>query len=121
MKVLVIDNDTTRQHIVRPVRQAEFTVVEASPGSAGLSLAAVHRPAVIVIRERAPLDCHYELLPALKQVVDAPIIVIGAGDREAKVRALLQGADYYLTQPVGDRELLARVHALLRRYCPMPD
>ncbi len=48
-----------------------------------------------------------------------PIIVLSAlGEEEQKVRALEAGADDYVTKPFGPRELVARLHAGLRRALP---
>jgi two-component system alkaline phosphatase synthesis response regulator PhoP len=55
------------------------------------------------------------LLPLLRRLTESPIIVLGSGGEMAMVRALFQGADFYLTRPVNVRELIARIRALLRR------
>jgi two-component system, OmpR family, KDP operon response regulator KdpE len=51
-----------------------------------------------------------------------PIIVLSAvGDEDQKVKALEAGADDYVTKPFGPRELVARLHAVLRRTGAAPD
>ncbi len=59
-----------------------------------------------------------ELFPHLRNVIDVPILVLANGSlsKEAAVRILRLGADDYLREPYGEKELLARIEALLRRY-----
>ena len=57
-----------------------------------------------------------ELTRRLREWSDMPIIVLSAvGEESQKVRALEAGADDYVTKPFGTRELIARLHAALRR------
>jgi len=64
----------------------------------------------------------FELCRRLRQVTDAPILMLSAREGEAdKVRALGIGADDYVTKPFGPMELVARVKALLRRAGGPPE
>jgi two-component system, OmpR family, KDP operon response regulator KdpE len=58
----------------------------------------------------------------LREWSEMPIIVLSAvGEEDAKVRALAAGADDYVTKPFGPRELIARLHAVLRRAGDAPE
>ena len=58
----------------------------------------------------------------LREWSEIPILVLSAvGDEEEKVRALEAGADDYVTKPFGARELVARLHAALRRSAPAEE
>jgi DNA-binding response OmpR family regulator len=49
---------------------------------------------------------------------EVPIVVMGAGTMASLVEVVSQGADLYLERTVSISEVLAHIHALLRRYCP---
>lgn len=57
-----------------------------------------------------------EVLPLLRMLTRALIVVIGPGDATAVANSLLQGADIYVKTPLRRRDFLARLNALLRRY-----
>ncbi len=57
-----------------------------------------------------------EILPSLRRITDAPIIMLSArGEVDSKVEGLAHGADDYLSKPFEISELLARIEAKLRR------
>ena len=115
--VLVIDGDDTRGGLVREAFQrAGFYAWEAADAGAGVHEVMTGSPCLIVVaQELAPLE-DVKLLPLLRCLTYAPIIVIGAGDEVAVVRALYEGADAYVSLPLKPRILVARARALLRRY-----
>ena len=57
-----------------------------------------------------------EVLPLLRRLTRALIVVIGPGDETTVANSLLQGADIYVKTPLRRREFVARLNALLRRY-----
>lgn len=71
-------------------------------------------PGVILLSEDMPSLESVELLPLLRRLTKAPIIVMGAGGETAVVNSLLQGADVYLTRPINFRELRSRVRSFFR-------
>ena len=76
-------------------------------------------PDLIVIHENNHKLNGDELCIRIRELSDAPIIVIGQGQEEvAGVEMLEMGADAYLPSPLSLRELLARVRSLLRRTRP---
>ena len=92
-----------------------FDVKQAMDGGEGLSMVMEREPRVILLAEEMPSLEGVELLPLLRRVTRAPIIVLGSGGEASVVRALLQGADMYLTRPVNHPELISRVRVLFRR------
>jgi DNA-binding response OmpR family regulator len=116
LTALIIDVDENRQSVVLALQQAGFRVTEALESGEGVKATLDGSPYVIVVGEEMPPINGVDLLPVLRRLTDAPIIVLGAGGEMAMVQALLQGADVYLVRPVNLREFMARVRALMRRY-----
>jgi DNA-binding response OmpR family regulator len=112
---LIIDTDENRQSVVPALRDAGFQVIEAGDSGAGLRRILDDSPRVIILGEGMPPMNGVELLSLLRRLTESPIIVLGPGGEMAMVRALFQGADFYMTRPVSVRELIARIRALLRR------
>jgi len=74
-------------------------------------------PDLIIMAEQSRILNGDELCVRIREVCQAPIIVLGQNHEEAAgIEFLEMGADAYLTSPLNTRELLARVRSLLRRY-----
>jgi DNA-binding response OmpR family regulator len=112
---LIIDTDENRQSIVPALRDAGFRVTEALGSGEGMRYILDDSPRIIIVGEEMPPTNGVDLLPLLRRLTESPIIVLGSGGEMAMVRALFQGADFYLTRPVNLSELIARIRALLRR------
>jgi DNA-binding response OmpR family regulator len=83
---------------------------------AGLQAAMERRPDIVLLDLALPDLNGMELLPMLRAVLDAPVIVVTSYDDEHKIVAALDaGADDYLVRPFGLGSLLARLRAVLRR------
>jgi len=108
-------------HIVGFYGQAKlhhrgFQVRTASDGMQALSLVREFAPDVIVLDVMMPRIDGLTLLPMLRRVTQAPIIMLSAkAEVEDKVEGLAGGADDYLSKPFNPRELVARIRAILRR------
>ncbi len=116
--VLVVDDDQKLLKMLgRTLTYEGFQVVTASDGNEALQQVQVHRPDIIVLDWLMPgLDG----IGALKQLRAAKdktlILMLTARDAvEDRVEGLESGADDYLVKPFAPAELLARIHALLRR------
>jgi two-component system KDP operon response regulator KdpE len=121
--VLVVDDEP---QIVRAVkvllREAGFEAVPAETVSQALDIAAVRPPEAAIVDLVLPDGDGIELTRELREWSEMPILVLSAvGEEEQKVRALEAGADDYITKPFGPRELVARLHAALRRAAPAED
>lgn len=116
-KVLLIEDEISiRRFLKISLESASFLVVEATTGSEGLSLAASHKPDLIILDIGLPDISGFDIIAQLRVWYNSPIIVLTVHDQEEeKVKALDLGADDYLTKPFGVPELLARIRASLRR------
>jgi two-component system, OmpR family, KDP operon response regulator KdpE len=121
-RVLVCDPDATVVRALRPaLRSRGFTVIDASTGEEALDMAALHSPRAVILDLVLPDVDGIEVCRRLREWSDMAIIVLSAiGEEDTKVRALRAGADDYVTKPFGTGELIARLHAALRRVEPDP-
>jgi len=114
--VLVEDDKQIRRFVRTELELRDMTVTEAETGEQGVSAAATRKPDVLIVDLGLPDIDGIEVIQKIRAWSDTPLIVLSARSREAeKVAAFEAGADDYLTKPFGIGELLARIHALLRR------
>jgi len=115
-RILVIEDEPEIRRFLRAaLGAAEFEVLEAEDGQAGLRAAASSPPDVVILDLGLPDISGYQVIEQLRGWTSVPIIVLSARGREAdKVGALDAGADDYLTKPFGVGELLARLRVALR-------
>jgi len=94
-----------------------FEVSSCNRGDQAIEAIAKHQPALIVLDVMLPGLSGYDICKQLRgRKVSTPILMLTAKGQEIdKVVGLDLGADDYVTKPFGVRELLARIHALLRR------
>lgn len=114
-RILVIDDDRELQATLAQYLQAAgHQAMQATTATEGfMALAPVD---LILLDLRLPDGDGATLCPALRKRTRAPIIILsGCDDEDERVRALMAGADDYVTKPFRPRELLARIHAHLRR------
>lgn len=116
-RVLVVDDEPQIVRALRVVlRDAGFEVIPAETGGEALDRAVVRPPDAAIVDLMLPDIDGVEVTRRLREWSEMPILVLSAvGDEEQKVRALQAGADDYVTKPFGSRELVARLHAALRR------
>ncbi len=121
--VLVVDDDPAILRALRINLSArDYRVVTAGDGAAGLATVARERPDVIVLDLGLPDMDGGDVIRGVRGWTATPIIVLSArGQEAAKVAALDDGADDYVTKPFGMDELLARLRAAVRRSAPAPD
>jgi two-component system response regulator MprA len=117
-RLLVIDDDDKLVSLLeRGLAFEGFEVSSARDGEAGLALAQQHRPHVVLLDITMPGVDGFEVCRRLRLVQDVPIIMLTARDEVAdKVTALNLGADDYVPKPFAFEELVARIHAVLRRH-----
>jgi DNA-binding response OmpR family regulator len=116
-RVLVVDDEP---HLVRAVRMylelQGYTVFGAHSGEEALEAVRDKLPDLVILDVMMPGLDGFETLEELRRVSNVPVIMLTArGDEDQKVRGLSLGADDYVTKPFSQRELLARVQAVLRR------
>jgi len=119
--VLVIDDDGSLRDTIGLLLENEgFRPVLAEDGNTGFKQALTLKPALILVDLRMPGMSGVEVCKQLRAAgMKTPLIVLSAiGDEIDKVLLLEIGADDYMVKPFGTRELMARIHALLRRTSP---
>jgi DNA-binding response OmpR family regulator len=116
--VLVVDDDAgIREALERALRLEGFGVALAAGGVEALEAVERESPALVVLDVSMP-DLNGRTVAARLRArgVDTPILILSARDEvEDRVAGLQAGADDYLVKPFAIEELLARLHALLRR------
>lgn len=115
--LIVEDEYSMRVALEDAFRHYGFEVVSASDGETGLTLVEEEKPDLIILDVMLPRMDGLEVCKQLRQRgFLKPILMLTARSQEVdKVIGLELGADDYVTKPFNDRELLARVKALLRR------
>ena len=115
--VLVIDDEEhLRSALEATLTEANYRVVLAPEGTAGLRAFFEARPDLVVLDIRMPNMDGRTILDRIREVADTPVIMLTAlGDEKDKVLALKGGADDYVEKPFRPAELVARCEAVLRR------
>jgi DNA-binding response OmpR family regulator len=121
-RVLVVDDEPSIRDIVRGFLERDgMTVVEAADGPSAVAAARDVAPDVVVLDLMLPGFDGLEALRQIKTFSDPFVLLLTARSEEMdRVVGLTVGADDYLTKPFSPRELVARVHALMRRRRPGP-
>jgi len=119
-RVLVVEDDEgIREMLKYNLTAAGFSVQEAADGASGLRTARTAKPDLVLLDLMLPGMSGFDFCRALRKSSRVPIIIITAKDSEVdKIVGLELGADDYITKPFSIREVLARVHAVLRRAQP---
>jgi two-component system OmpR family response regulator len=124
MKVLLIEDDQrTASFVIKGMQQEGFTVDHASDGEEGLHFALQAAYDVLVVDIMLPKLDGLSVIEQLREArCNTPVIVLSARSSvDDRVKGLSVGADDYLMKPFSFTELLARIHALLRRSSTLAD
>jgi DNA-binding response OmpR family regulator len=130
MKILIVEDDPhIRLGVVDALESEGYTVTECSDGAQAAALIKQTAPDLVILDVMLPRKSGFDICRDLRAAKNpVPVLMLTAKGQEIdKVIGLELGADDYVTKPFGLRELLARVHALLRRSAtrdgatPMPD
>jgi two-component system, OmpR family, KDP operon response regulator KdpE len=115
--ILVVDDEPQIRKLLRLALETHgYAVVEAATAEAALRAAVMRRPDLVVLDLGLPDREGFDVLAALREWSQLPVLVLSVRAREAeKVRAFELGADDYVVKPFGMAELLARIGAALRR------
>ncbi|HEY3289798.1 MAG TPA: response regulator transcription factor [Anaerolineae bacterium] len=119
-QILVIEDDPAiRDLLRRGLAYENYKVITAVDGASGLAAARDNPPDLVVLDWMMPGMDGLEVCRRLRTVSNVPILMLTAKDSISdRVIGLETGADDYLVKPFAFPELLARVHALLRRSAP---
>ena len=118
MRVLLIEDDSaTAQSIELMLKSESFNVYTTDLGEEGVDLGKLYDYDIILLDLNLPDMSGYEVLRSLRVAkVKTPILILsGLAGIEDKVKGLGFGADDYLTKPFHRDELVARIHAIVRR------
>src|SRR5678809_1232710 len=122
-KILIVEDDPHILLGLEEILKSEgFEVAVCNRGDQAVEMTNKYRPGLIVLDVMLPGLSGYEVCKQLRgRKVATPILMLTAKGQEIdKVVGLDLGADDYVTKPFGVRELLARIHALLRRTGTTP-
>ncbi len=116
-KIVVVEDDINIAELLRLYLEKDgFEVLIAHDGGAGLHLAETENPDLVMLDIMLPVMDGWQVCKAIRKNSKVPIIMLTAkGETEDKVTGLEMGADDYIVKPFEVKELLARVHAVLRR------
>jgi DNA-binding response OmpR family regulator len=124
--IVVVEDDAHISDLVDMLLRAEgFRVIQAAEGVTGLAAIERERPRLVILDVGLPDIDGLELMRRMRALPGAlartPAIMLTARDGEIdRVLGLEIGADDYVTKPFSNRELVARVKAMLRRAEPTP-
>ena len=121
-RILVVEDEQSyRDPLAYLLRREGYDVVEAATGDAALDRFADGGADLVLLDLMLPGMSGTEVCRELRRRGDVPVIMLTAKDSEIdKVVGLEIGADDYVTKPYSARELLARIHAVLRRRGTAP-
>lgn len=118
MRVLLIEDDrATAQGIELMLKSEGFNVYVTDYGEEGVDLGKLYDYDLILLDLILPDMPGFDVLKSLRVAkVDTPVMILsGNADIDNKVRGLGTGADDYMTKPFHKEELIARIHAVVRR------
>jgi two-component system cell cycle response regulator CtrA len=118
MRVLIVEDDSATSASIELALKAEGFICDTTDlGEDGLEIGKLYDYDIIVLDLMLPDIDGYEVLRRLRAArVRTPILILsGLGELDHKIKGLGFGADDFLTKPFDKRELIARIHAIIRR------
>jgi two-component system cell cycle response regulator CtrA len=118
MRILLVEDDpTTSKSIELMLQNANLNVYATDLGEEGVDLAKLYDYDLILLDLNLPDMTGHEVLRQLRVAkVETPILILsGADDTDSKLKGFGFGADDYMTKPFHRQELIARIHAIVRR------
>ncbi len=118
MRILLVEDDpTTSKSIELMLTHANLNVYATDLGEEGIDLAKLYDYDLILLDLNLPDIDGHEVLRQLRMArISTPILILsGADDTDSKIKGFGFGADDYLTKPFHRDELVARIHAIIRR------
>jgi DNA-binding response OmpR family regulator len=121
--ILLVEDEPEMARVVRrELEGSGYRVVHAADGAAALEQHAHVDPDLVILDWMLPKLDGLQVLRRIRQCSAVPILMLTArGEEVDRVIGLELGADDYLTKPFSMRELVARVHALLRRIAHVQE
>ena len=119
-KILIVEDEKSIAHFISTILNSnDYETLLARSGSEAKTMISSHCPDLVILDLGLPDMDGIDVLRELRSWSSLPVVVVSARSHEHdKVQALDLGADDYLTKPFDPRELLARIHTVLRRRAP---
>ncbi|MBE6914141.1 MAG: response regulator transcription factor [Ruminococcaceae bacterium] len=116
-KALVVEDDGNIAELLRLYLEKDgFEVAHASDGAEGIARFCDFAPDIVLLDIMLPIMDGWAVLRRIRKLSSTPVIMLTAkSETPDKVSGLEMGADDYVTKPFEIKELLARIHAVLRR------
>ncbi len=118
-KILIVDDDPSMVGLISQVLSSKgYEVLESNNGQDALRLLYSQKPDLVLLDVVMPIMDGWQTCSRIRDISAAIPIIMLTGQRKTEedvVRGLDYGADDYLIKPVGNKELAARVQAMLRR------
>jgi two-component system response regulator ResD len=116
-KALVVEDDNNIAELLRLYLGKDgFEVKIAEDGGKGVNLFSSFNPDIVLLDIMLPVLDGWQVCSEIRKTSKVPIIMLTAkGETTDKINGLEMGADDYITKPFDVNELLARVHAVMRR------
>jgi len=117
-KVLIVDDESALVRLMSQVlTNKEYEVITASNGQEALKLFFANKPDLVLLDVVMPGMDGWETCKRIRELSDVPVVMLTGKQKSEEdiVLGLECGADDYLLKPIGNKELVARVRAVLRR------
>lgn len=116
-KILIVDDDSNIAELISLYLNKElYETATASDGDEALSVFKTFHPDLVILDIMLPGRDGYDVLREIRKISNTPVIMLSAkGETFDKVLGLELGADDYMIKPFENKELVARVKAVLRR------
>jgi two-component system, OmpR family, response regulator AdeR len=116
-RILIVEDDADSAGVLQAYLKCDgFSIAIAPDGGRAVDMYRQWKPDLVVLDEMLPVLSGTDVLTAIRRSGDTPVIMLTAvADEPDKVGALRYGADDYVVKPCSPNEVVARVHAVLRR------
>ena len=117
-KVLIVEDDNNIAELLHLYLEKEGFETQVAPdGGKGVELYRSFQPELVLLDIMLPVMDGWSVLKKIRETDKTPVIMLTAkGETNDKVQGLEGGADDYIVKPFEMKEVLARIHAVLRRY-----
>jgi len=119
-KALIIEDDSNIRELLRLYLEKDgFEVFGVSDGGNGLREYKRLQPDIVLLDIMLPVMDGWQVCHEIRRESTIPVIMLTAkGETADKIAGLEMGADDYIVKPLDMKEVIARVHAVMRRYAP---
>ena len=116
-RALIVEDDSNIAELLRLYLSKDgFEIMIAADGGKAKSMFDLFQPDVVLLDIMLPVKDGWQICREIREKSSVPIIMLTAkGETNDKINGLEMGADDYVTKPFDVKELIARVHAVMRR------